>query len=107
MPLSETAALNRSREIPATTQSGYAMLLVALFATGCGASLFIAPASADEASMVWFLIAVLSLFGGLLTFTGFYTINPNEAPPIQLFGAYKGTDRTKGLRWVPAMAQPS
>jgi hypothetical protein len=24
---------------------------------------------------------------------GFYLINPNEAAAIQLFGAYKGTDR--------------
>jgi regulator of protease activity HflC (stomatin/prohibitin superfamily) len=27
-------------------------------------------------------------------------INPNEAAAIQLFGAYKGTDRNEGLRWV-------
>jgi regulator of protease activity HflC (stomatin/prohibitin superfamily) len=37
---------------------------------------------------------------GLLVLTGFYMINPNEAAAIQLFGAYKGTDRNEGLRWV-------
>jgi len=39
-------------------------------------------------------------FIGLFILTGFYMINPNEAAAIQLFGAYKGTDRNEGLRWV-------
>src|SRR3546814_12625297 len=37
---------------------------------------------------------------GVLILAGFYLINPNEAAAIQLFGSYKGTDRTTGLRWV-------
>src|SRR3546814_18893503 len=37
---------------------------------------------------------------GLLILCGFYLINPNEAAAIQLFGAYTGTDREEGLRWV-------
>ena len=32
---------------------------------------------------------------------GFYMLQPNEAVAITLFGAYKGTDRRTGLRWVP------
>jgi regulator of protease activity HflC (stomatin/prohibitin superfamily) len=31
---------------------------------------------------------------------GFYTLQPNEAAAVTLFGNYKGTDRTPGLRWV-------
>jgi regulator of protease activity HflC (stomatin/prohibitin superfamily) len=31
---------------------------------------------------------------------GFYAIQPNEAMAILLFGDYRGTDRTTGLRWV-------
>src|SRR3546814_8540149 len=37
---------------------------------------------------------------GVLILGGFYLINPNEAAAIQLFGSYKSTDRTPGLRWV-------
>lgn len=90
----ETPALNRSREIPASTQSGYVMLLVSLalivfaifqFAVGGGLGV---------------ILAILCGFIGLLILAGFYMINPNEAAAIQLFGAYKGTDRTEGLRWV-------
>jgi len=31
---------------------------------------------------------------------GFYMLQPNQAAAITLFGDYKGTDRTTGLRWV-------
>nr|WP_245344394.1 SPFH domain-containing protein [Asticcacaulis solisilvae] len=37
----------------------------------------------------------------VLILCGFYTIQPNQAVAIILFGNYKGTDRTTGLRWVP------
>jgi regulator of protease activity HflC (stomatin/prohibitin superfamily) len=30
---------------------------------------------------------------------GFYFLQPNQAAAILLFGSYKGTDRTTGLRW--------
>jgi regulator of protease activity HflC (stomatin/prohibitin superfamily) len=42
-----------------------------------------------------FVITVASL--GL---AGFYMVQPNEGVAITLFGDYKGTDRTTGLRWV-------
>ena len=31
---------------------------------------------------------------------GFFMIQPNQAAVLTLFGAYAGTDRTEGLRWV-------
>jgi regulator of protease activity HflC (stomatin/prohibitin superfamily) len=31
---------------------------------------------------------------------GLFTVNPNEARVVQLFGAYQGTVREPGLRWV-------
>lgn len=42
-----------------------------------------------------FVISVASI--GL---AGFYSLQPNEGCAITLFGSYKGTDRTTGLRWV-------
>ncbi len=38
----------------------------------------------------------------LFTFllVGFYSLQPNEAGVITLFGDYRGTDRTPGLRWT-------
>jgi hypothetical protein len=28
-----------------------------------------------------------------------YTLNPNQAAVLKLFGSYRGTDRNEGLRW--------
>lgn len=101
MAIGDTPALNRSHEVPAGTQSGYVMLLVSLALLGLAAWLFngaIAPdPRVDGLQMIG--AAVAGLFG-LMILTGFYMINPNEAAAIQLFGAYKGTDRNEGLRWV-------
>jgi regulator of protease activity HflC (stomatin/prohibitin superfamily) len=36
----------------------------------------------------------------LLSISGFYSLQPNEAAVVTLFGNYKGTDRTPGLRWT-------
>jgi hypothetical protein len=101
MSSSEPIALNRSREVPASTQSGYVMLLVSLVLVGVAFWLFITgvvmPDAPDGLAAIG---AILTGFIGLLILTGFYMINPNEAAAIQLFGAYKGTDRNEGLRWV-------
>lgn len=95
-----TPALNRSRETRALTQSGYLMLLVWVlllcFALWAG----ISNATAEfQVAWKWVIVAVSAVVGFLIL-CGFYLINPNEAAAIQLFGAYKGTDREEGLRWV-------
>lgn len=100
MPLSETAALNRSREVPALTQNGFAMLFVSLGLIALAVWTFIAGVAPDQPNGLFILIALLTGVAGLLILCGFYMINPNEAAAIQLFGAYKGTDRNEGLRWV-------
>jgi regulator of protease activity HflC (stomatin/prohibitin superfamily) len=44
----------------------------------------------------WFLVAALTVIGGL----GVFVVNPNESRVLQLFGAYRGTVKTAGLRWA-------
>ncbi|UYV16832.1 SPFH domain-containing protein [Porphyrobacter sp. ULC335] len=101
MSPADTPALNRSREMPAATQSGYVMLLVSLAMVALAAWLFFSAVSGEGPPNGLPLIgAVVIGFVGLFILTGFYMINPNEAAAIQLFGAYKGTDRNEGLRWV-------
>jgi regulator of protease activity HflC (stomatin/prohibitin superfamily) len=36
----------------------------------------------------------------LVCLGGFFMVNPNEGRVLQLFGAYRGTARTPGLRWA-------
>jgi regulator of protease activity HflC (stomatin/prohibitin superfamily) len=100
MASNNTPALNRTGEVPATTQSGYVMLLVSLALVVVAAWLFIGAVTPDEPNGLMVIGAIITGTLGLLILTGFYMINPNEAAAIQLFGAYKGTDRNEGLRWV-------
>jgi regulator of protease activity HflC (stomatin/prohibitin superfamily) len=52
----------------------------------------------------------LLIFGMLLfvlVVAGFYMLQPNQAAAITLFGDYRGSDRSDGLRWVwPWMMRP-
>jgi regulator of protease activity HflC (stomatin/prohibitin superfamily) len=100
MSPADAPALNRSQEIPATTQSGYVMLLVSLALVIAAAWLFLGAIRPEEPDGLKVVGAITTGIIGLFVLTGFYMINPNEAAAIQLFGAYKGTDRNEGLRWV-------
>ena len=94
-----TPALNRSQEVRAATQSGYLMLFIwfVLF----GVALWAGISNVNGVELAWkWAVVIVSATVGFLILCGFYLINPNEAAAIQLFGAYKGTDRAEGLRWV-------
>jgi regulator of protease activity HflC (stomatin/prohibitin superfamily) len=83
--------LSASRETPAATFNGLAMLgaialVAAIILFGVLGRL---PALLVPGAL---LLAFLS--------AGFYMIQPNQAAAILLFGAYRGTDRAEGLRWV-------
>ena len=102
-----TPALNRSRETRANTQSGYLMLFIWLVLLGIAVWAAVTNANADMMVAWKWVVVALSGVVGLLILCGFYLINPNEAAAIQLFGAYKGTDREEGLRWVlPWLTRP-
>jgi regulator of protease activity HflC (stomatin/prohibitin superfamily) len=45
------------------------------------------------------LILVAGSSALIFTLKGFYLLQPNQAAAILLFGDYRGTDRTAGLRW--------
>jgi regulator of protease activity HflC (stomatin/prohibitin superfamily) len=89
--------LDRSCERPAHSANGYVMLLVALAAIVVGVigGVLIPGAPALGAALI--VVGVIVL---LFVLVGFYMVQPNQAVAITLFGAYRGTDRTTGLRWV-------
>ena len=75
------------------------MLLLALLSAGAAVYGFTGLAgNAAEVVDVWLVI------GGALVAVfiagGFFMLQPNQAAAITLFGDYRGTDRTTGLRWV-------
>ncbi|BCA59645.1 SPFH domain-containing protein [Sphingomonas sp. HMP6] len=90
-------ALTLSREHNASTSSGYAMLLVMLLALTVGGGALTLIPSAPAIALVTIVFATLIF---LFVACGFYMQQPNQATAITLFGAYKGTDRNTGLRWL-------
>lgn len=90
--------LTATQERAANTSNGGFMLLVTLIVL---AALIWAIVSlvATEEGEAGALVGLLSLLLVALM-AGFYSLQPNEAAAITLFGNYKGTDRTSGLRWV-------
>lgn len=92
------AALNRTQERKANTSNGGMMLLLSLVVLSVLVWLIIGLI-ADESAFNGIGVIVLSLVW-VLQLCGFYTLQPNEGAAITLFGNYKGTDRTPGLRWM-------
>lgn len=92
-------ALNASRERTASAASGYAMLLLLLLAIAVQLYGILGLANDTGGALA---IAAVIVGPVLLIFVacGFYMLQPNQAAAITLFGDYKGTDRTTGLRWV-------
>ncbi|MES2987479.1 MAG: SPFH domain-containing protein [Pseudomonadota bacterium] len=95
---STSNALTQSRETSASTASGYGMLVLLLLSVAVGLSAFSQiDRLPDLAVVAWFCAAIIVF---LFVACGFYLLQPNQAVVITLFGDYKGTDRTTGLRWT-------
>jgi regulator of protease activity HflC (stomatin/prohibitin superfamily) len=96
-------ALTATTERPASTFSGYAMLIVLLLAI-LGDVYGINRLGTHDGTAIVIVIAATIVFA--LVMPGFYMLQPNQAVAITLFGEYRGTDRSTGLRWtLPWMAK--
>jgi regulator of protease activity HflC (stomatin/prohibitin superfamily) len=93
------AALSASNERRASTASGYLALLILLVAIALLA-LGLAALASDRGGTAAVAAVVVGSFLMLLIAPGFYMLQPNQAVSITLFGDYKGTDRSTGLRWA-------
>ncbi|MCD9594738.1 SPFH domain-containing protein [Streptomyces malaysiensis subsp. malaysiensis] len=95
----------RVRERPARNVSGGLALLGGLAGLAGGVGLILAGAAvAAEHKGAWSTLLIVSgivvILAAILTMCGLNTIAPGEARVVQLFGRYRGTIRTDGLRWV-------
>lgn len=96
--------MNISRERAATSYNGYIMLLVLVAVTALALwtiSQGIPPDGATKGAKLLFAGTLIgSILALLVIASGFFMIQPNQAVVITLFGEYRGTERTEGLRWV-------
>jgi len=92
-------ALTATSERPASTSSGYAMLIVLLLAIL--ADVFgIQRLASYEGGAMGMTIVIAATLVFILVMPGFFMLQPNQAAAITLFGEYRGTDRATGLRWT-------
>jgi regulator of protease activity HflC (stomatin/prohibitin superfamily) len=88
--MADPAVLNPTREKVGGGVNGVLMLLLFIGLLLLGAFLL---SIQSEWVVLVFLVA-----GPMLG--GFYMVQPNQGVALTLFGAYQGTDRKTGLRWV-------
>jgi regulator of protease activity HflC (stomatin/prohibitin superfamily) len=80
-----------SERAATTSANGYAMAALAAGLVVLGVLLLL------RVHPLW---GVGLLLLGIFVSVGLYTLNPNQAANLTLFGAYQGTDRHEGLRWA-------
>ena len=94
--MSETHTINPTTERPHGGMGGGLPLLSLPILLGVGLWAIInapqGPLYPTLGGLLVFLFALVSC--------GFYSLQPNEAFVITLFGSYVGTDRKTGLRWI-------
>ena len=87
----------RTGEIERRTLSGYVGLGIGLVLLAAAVFFILNVGVAGPQAIA---IAVPLFILGAFVLSGLYMLQPNEAAILLLFGAYKGTDRTEGLRWA-------
>ncbi|MFM5925221.1 MAG: SPFH domain-containing protein [Novosphingobium sp.] len=97
------SAMNASTERQAWSTSGYLIFVafLALLVLTVWRIIAFAGSNPADSEIFGFLVSTgLSLIALVILASGFYMIQPNQAAAITLFGSYRGTDRSTGLRWV-------
>lgn len=93
-------SIQSTHERAAPSRNGFVFLgLGALVLVVAVALLVSRPGGATAVALV---VAILI---GLWCLLGLYMLQPNQAALLLLFGDYRGTDRSEGLRW-PTCSMP-
>ena len=95
----ENRAMTKSREGPASTFNGYLFLLLLFAAIALGVWRVIEFNIGGPTALGGMLFG-LAIFLFVFFIAGFFMIQPNQAVVVTLFGEYRGTERTQGLRWI-------
>jgi regulator of protease activity HflC (stomatin/prohibitin superfamily) len=94
------APRTKSTERAISTPSGWLMLFVVL-AIFFGDLFWLFLTVSSRSPAVWqVIVSVLTLpLLGIMS-KGFFTLQPNEASVLLLFGDYRGTERGAGFHWT-------
>jgi len=97
-----TIKTNKEREIKVF--SGWPMLLIDIILLGLGIwwLVYSTIQTQKPGSLIWphMVGSILIIIISCILLGGFFTLQPNEARVLILFGAYHGTVRTSGFHWA-------
>lgn len=91
-----------TQERTLTVSSGWPMLTGVLAAFGGCAILFFSGIASESGVLI--ALAVIGVISTIITASGFFTLQPNEAAVISFFGPYLGTVRESGFYWYNPFA---
>jgi len=98
-------AANKSahEERPIGSWNGFAVLAIGVTLVAVAIWVLVHAITSGRSSSVGGLVGAVLVFMalmalGVLLLAGLYTVQPNEAAILQLFGSYRGTTRLTGLR---------
>jgi regulator of protease activity HflC (stomatin/prohibitin superfamily) len=103
-PLHMNTELKSNREKVVSLRNGWLMLPASIGWIVAALIAFIwsiAGGIHEEGHPRWiiFIVSILAEIAGLISLGGFFTLQPNEARLLVLFGAYVGTVRAPGFYW--------
>ena len=105
--MSTAATRNSNSEREITAWNGWFMLVVNMLIVLGAVAFFVLTIRAvarAEIAPFWLVVRLLGwvvwLVGGIIMFFGYFTLQPNEARVLILFGSYKGTVRKSGFHWA-------
>jgi regulator of protease activity HflC (stomatin/prohibitin superfamily) len=87
-----------SVERPIGTWNGFATLAIGLALLGAALWRVFRMVGYGRPTLAGILLVALLIVAAAFVLAGLYTLQPNEAAILQLFGAYRGTSRAAGLR---------
>ena len=99
--------LERSHEVAAHPRRGWIFLVIVLAIYVISGAVFVAAvrfghkdSSGNSSANGWLIfLALVILAVAVIASFGFYTLQPNEARVLVLFGSYRGTVREPGFHW--------
>ncbi len=99
-----TTTQSPNKERAVRVLNGWPMLPLELLLILGGPALLIWSIAAgvqhqNQPYWLWFVAGILMILAGFIGLFGFFTLQPNEARVLVLFGDYRGTVRRSGFHW--------
>ena len=95
----ENLIVNRERAVQVQKGSIMLPLVIGLFLGGIALLIYSIVSGGGRPILSLFFIGVLLIPFSVVLMMGFFTLQPNEARVLILFGDYKGTVRESGFHW--------